>query len=188
MAYELIKLGSLHVNNIPQNIAENPVWGGDIPSYDGCSFFGIRDAVPGKEIQWIKAENSNLLISDRVLLTGLSWTTIALMGFVDGNTVILEDRRYRCRLMKCGHRKGVPNEWDTLIDAVGMSDGLLHWQDICFWGKESPNMHCPNIHEGKRVIRGFEYARQWDEAEACNSFPFVGFRPVLEPMLAPCMK
>lgn len=72
---------------------------------------------------------------------------------------------------------GSPNEWDNLGDKYGMDDDLWHGNLQYFWCQEK---------KGKRwqyaIVRGVGKARVYNAFPTKNATPFIGFRPVLEPL------
>ena len=72
--------------------------------------------------------------------------------------------------------RGTPqsNEWDRILDK---DDGYIkNWRDIGSWGQDT----LPNT-LSNRVIRGrYDLPRKYAGANTTLSFPFLGFRPVLE--------
>lgn len=96
------------------------------------------------------------------------------IAYIDGNP-------YKVRLLKVGNKEGVPNEWDDLLNDLGEANGLLHWEEMFFWGQESSQKYA-----AYRAYRGYSSARSWGNYSASFRYVFIGFRPVLEP-LAPEM-
>ncbi|RHS21911.1 hypothetical protein DWV69_15550, partial [Clostridium sp. AF12-19] len=71
--------------------------------------------------------------------------------------------------------RGVPqsNEWDTMLNKdsgyIQNCNGMFSWgQDVSSGGASS------------RAVRGYGSARYWSNYYATSSYPYVGFRPVLE--------
>ena len=130
---------------------------------------------PSKEIGWVAV--NGLLIADQCLLTNVSWDDLDVQGLVFGKEVTVQGLRFKIRLLKVGSKEDVPNEWDAALDAVGEDDTLWHWDHKFFWGQEPVSGSV-----SYRAIRGYSSARLWYDSNATNSYPFVGFRPALEPL------
>ena len=90
--------------------------------------------------------------------------------YIDGNP-------YSVRLLMVGTRPGVPNEWDSLLDDLGEDDGLLHWNQMFFWGQETDKQFSA-YHANRRYYS----ARYWHITTASYRSVGLGFRPVLEPL------
>lgn len=130
---------------------------------------------PSKEIGWVAV--NGLLIADQCLLTNVSWDDLDVQGLVFGKEVTVQGLRFKIRLLKVGSKEDVPNEWDAALDAVGEDDTLWHWDHKFFWGQEPVSGSV-----SYRAIRGCTSARRWYDSGATLSYPFVGFRPALEPL------
>ena len=174
MGYKLIKMGSLYLDGQLQCIPKKPTDYGDIPAYGGSSIC-IRDTIDSKAITWVKPNNMNLLVADRVLVKAINWANLDSLGFVAGEEVVIDGRAYLCRLLRVGAEDSVPNEWDIFLDVVGEDDSLLHWKDIFFWGQEMSKEH-----PIRSTVRGYVNARFWTDFKYGTEMVSVGFRPVLE--------
>ena len=71
--------------------------------------------------------------------------------------------------------RGTPqsNEWDAVLDKN--SGYVKNWNDIYSWGQDTTRYDSSH-----RAVRGCDSARRWNNGSASYSFPYVGFRPVLE--------
>ena len=71
--------------------------------------------------------------------------------------------------------RGVPqsNEWDTMLNKD--SGYIQNWNEMYSWGQDTVS-----VDASLRAIRGYTSARYWSSTTATNSYPDVGFRPVLE--------
>lgn len=183
MGYSICKFGALYVGDKPQHIPCAPRSMRDIPDYDGISTIHLSfDApTPKNRIIWIKPDGMNLLISDRVLLTGVSWNNLRTNGFcpkeqaMDGGAY--GQFSFRCRLLDGGdvYDAEFLNEWDNILNATTEDDSCWHWQYMYSW--------CNDVafsDSSTRVVRGHESARFRDYCDADNHYNNVGFRPVLE--------
>lgn len=130
---------------------------------------------PSKEIGWVAV--NGLLIADQCLLTNVSWDDLDVQGLVFGKEVTVQGLRFKIRLLKVGSKEDVPNEWDAALDAVGEDDTLWHWDHKFFWGQEPVSGSVSN-----RAVRGCGSARYWNCNDASYSYPYLGFRPALEPL------
>jgi len=163
---EKIKLGSLYFNG-------RPVAVGSEYKNQGLSF-GNTD--PVNPITWIKSSNG-LLVADHTACTDISWEQLDKMDFIFGRPIKIDGAPYLCRSLKVGAEKGVPNEWDDLLDEFGEEDTTWHWGKAFFWGQESTSELM-----AYRAIRGYHSARNWRNTLASYRYVYVGFRPVLEPL------
>lgn len=130
---------------------------------------------PSKEIGWVAV--NGLLIADQCLLTNVSWDDLDVQGLVFGKEVTVQGLRFKIRLLKVGSKEDVPNEWDAALDAVGEDDTLWHWDHKFFWGQEPVSGSV-----SFRAVRGYYSARYWYYYYASYSYPYLGFRPALEPL------
>ena len=130
---------------------------------------------PSKEIGWVAV--NGLLIADQCLLTNVSWDDLDVQGLVFGKEVTVQGLRFKIRLLKVGSKEDVPNEWDAALDAVGEDDTLWHWDHKFFWGQEPVSGSV-----SYRAVRGYNSARLWRNNDASGSYPYLGFRPALEPL------
>ena len=91
---DILSMGTLYIGNLPCEIPSNPTGKGDIPKY-GTHFCKYSPVVPGPrisicstrpeanmQIRWIKC--GGILVSDRCLLTAVSWEDLNRNGLVFG--------------------------------------------------------------------------------------------------------
>lgn len=183
MGYSICKFGTLCVGDKPQHIPRTPRSMRDIPKYDGTSTIHLLFDTPESEekIIWIKPDRINLLISDRVLLTDVSWNDLRINGFCPKeqsmDSGVYGQFSFRCRLPDGGdvHDIEFLNEWDNILDATTEDDSRWHWQYIHSWCNDIA-FSDPSI----RVVRGHVSARFRDYCDANGHYNNVGFRPVLE--------
>lgn len=121
-----------------------PFWSGD----DGN--ITIKDDALGKyvigntpsneayKIRWhkIKDGSKTLLICDRNILGGVSWDELNTQSYVFGRDIVIDGRKYKCRLLTGGtymrstntstRHDGAdpPNEWDKYIGIDGNIPGI----------------------------------------------------------------
>jgi hypothetical protein len=140
------KFGSLRVNGAVQVNPTNP-WAsattptgasaaGNTPVYSsGAVAVGDSDASSANQINWVYVGN-NKYISDRALLSTVSWDTLNTNGFVSGSTVTVDGVSVKVSLPSggiqdrtsgtTGYAGGTPtaNDWDTYIQNEGSISGL----------------------------------------------------------------
>ena len=172
---------------------------GDTPSADANKLQWVK----------IKDGDKTLLICDRVILVSVSWDDLNGQGYVTGKTITIDGAKYKCRLLTGGSNRrnndwyagGTPtnNEWDRFITREEVITGLpapvssdldtnlnttdhnsphnqlWHWAGVYSWCQETWAENA-----SVRAVRGYSSARFWINCYASLSFPFVGFRPVLE--------
>lgn len=162
----IIKLGSLFLDGRPVETGMQ---------YVPSQTIEVGEMTPSKEIGWVAV--NGLLIADQCLLTNVSWDDLDVQGLVFGKEVTVQGLRFKIRLLKVGSKEDVPNEWDAALDAVGEDDTLWHWDHKFFWGQEPVSGSV-----SYRAIRGYNSARTWRNSTATTSYPYLGFRPALEPL------
>lgn len=162
----IIKLGSLFLDGRPVETGMQ---------YVPSQTIEVGEMTPSKEIGWVAV--NGLLIADQCLLTNVSWDDLDVQGLVFGKEVTVQGLRFKIRLLKVGSKEDVPNEWDAALDAVGEDDTLWHWDHKFFWGQEPVSGSV-----SYRAIRGYTSARLWNNNNAPHSYPYLGFRPALEPL------
>lgn len=173
----------------------NPIDGGNCVSAN-TSNFTVGDTVAGKELQWIewtKADGTKMLVCDRGLIVNISWNSINAAGFITGKEITIDGQKYKMRSLTGSngasgtYGAGCNNEWDQLLDAVGESNDLIHWNKMYSW--------CQEVYSGgsgSRSIRGYFSARSYS-GYAANPNAGVAFRPALEilnsaPKVSPASK
>ena len=72
-------------------------------------------------------------------------------------------------------QRGVPqsNEWDRILNKD--SSYIKNWNGIYSWGQDTTRYN-----SSLRAVRGYDSGRRWNDDDATDSLPLVGFRPVLE--------
>lgn len=199
---EQVKMGALFLDGVAQLNPKNPACDcdGDIPNYDGLSAITIAEAPknrPDTFITWNIVPNmekwsrtGTLLISDRVLLTSVSWSNLEAAGFADGVEVSLQGHKYCCRLLPVDKncypmdkfanplKQTNVNAWDDALDRTTESDSVWHWKHIYFWLNNFESTDYPHL----RMTCGYISPRfhEW------NLIPYrignVGLRLALEPL------
>ena len=177
MGYSIFKFGAIYLDDKIQPIPQWPERDRDIPQYDGRATISIVSTNQEKSITWIKPNGLNLLIADRVLLSGVSWKDLDKNGFVKGEPILIDGQYFRCRLLQVGEDEDTLNEWDAALDETGKDNTLWHWNKMFFWGVD---MSAHNV--SYRAVRGYSSARTWAHDTTRSRSASVGFRPALEPL------
>ena len=133
------------------------------------------DTVSEKAIPFVRWKS--LWVASQCVCINISWEQLSKAGYIFGCPVKIDGTFYLCRSLEVGEEKGVPNEWDSILDDLGEDDGLWHWSDGYFWGQET-SRHLTS----HRAVRGWVSARNWSYCHATYRNVLVGFRPVLEPL------
>ena len=161
----------------------NPIDGGNCVSVN-TSNFTVGNTVAGKELQWIewtKADGTKMLVCDRGLIVNISWNSINAAGFITGKEITIDGQKYKMRSLTGSngasgtYGAGCNNEWDQLLDAVGESNDLIHWNKMYSWCQE---VYYSN--SDYRSFRGYNSARNYNYNHATVAFTYVAFRPALE--------
>ena len=133
------------------------------------------DTVSEKAIPFVRWKS--LWVASQCVCINISWEQLSKAGYIFGCPVKIDGTFYLCRSLEVGEEKGVPNEWDSILDDLGEDDGLWHWSDGYFWGHETSKNQA-----SYRAVRGYHSARFWGCTYATYRDVIVGFRPVLEPL------
>lgn len=161
----------------------NPIDGGNCVSVN-TSNFTVGNTVAGKELQWIewtKADGTKMLVCDRGLIVNISWNSINAAGFITGKEITIDGQKYKMRSLTGSngasgtYGAGCNNEWDQLLDAVGESNDLIHWNKMYSW--------CQEVYSGNsdyRSVRGCSSARGCGNSSASDTSTYIAFRPALE--------
>lgn len=159
---------------------------GEVPVDVGARYNGqplnIGDTVPGKAITWVAV--NGILIADRCVCDSISWEQLNDAELVFGKKVSIDGHQYLCRLLRVGNGADTINEWDAALSATSKDDELWHWKQMEFWGQDTPKSSTPYIAASAscRVVRGHFSPDYWYFRSAVSKSPYVGFRPVLEPL------
>ena len=125
----------------------------------------------------------SLFVADYAVTHTVSWDDLNTKGLIFGKNYASGGVDYTLRAPSVGSnatgsgasQRIVPqsNEWDTILDK---KDGYIkNGIYMHSWGQDSHSISAPY-----RAIRGYDSARYWISCNAAGSFPYVGFRPVLE--------
>ena len=131
-------------------------------------------------------------------------------GWIFGKEVNIDSAKYKLRSLTGGtgprstndwYSGGTPtnNEWDRFVtreevitglpapvssdldsslnstDLSSAHNQLWNWMGVYTWCQETYSSNT-----SRRAIRGYNSARHWDSNSASDSYPYLGFRPVLE--------
>ena len=125
----------------------------------------------------------SLFVADYAVTHTVSWDDLNTKSLIFGKNYASGGVDYTLRAPSVGSnatgsgasQRIVPqsNEWDTILDK---KDGYIkNGIYMHSWGQ-----YTHSISASYRAIRGYDSARYWISCNAAGSFPYVGFRPVLE--------
>ena len=125
----------------------------------------------------------SLFVADYVVTHTVSWDDLNTKGLIFGKDYASGGVDYTLRTPSAGSdctglddsQRGVPqsNEWDTMLNKD--SGYIQNWNRMFSWGQDVSSGGA-----SYRAVRGYSSARFWSDKLAAKSFPYVGFRPVLE--------
>ena len=125
----------------------------------------------------------SLFIADHAVTHTVSWDDLNTKSLIFGKDYVAGGVDYTLRAPSVGSNytgsgnseRGVPqsNEWDTMLNKD--SGYIQNWNEMYSWGQDTVS-----VDASLRAIRGYTSARYWSSTTATNSYPDVGFRPVLE--------
>ena len=125
----------------------------------------------------------SLFVADYAVTHTVSWNGLNDEGLIFGKNYASGSVDYTLRAPSVGSnatgsgdsQRGVPqsNEWDTMLNKN--SGYIKNWNGIYSWGQDTTRYN-----SSRRAVRGYFSARFWNGITATSSFPFLGFRPVLE--------
>ena len=125
----------------------------------------------------------SLFVADYAVTNNVSWDTLNTANLIFGKDYASGGVDYTLRTPSAGSdctglddsQRGVPqsNEWDTMLNKD--SGYIQNWNRMFSWGQDVSSGGASH-----RAVRGYSSARFWGDKLAANSFPYVGFRPVLE--------
>ena len=125
----------------------------------------------------------SLFVADYAVTNDVSWDALNTADLIFGKNYASGGVDYTLRTPSAGSdctglddsQRGVPqsNEWDRMLNKD--SGYIQNWNRMFSWGQDvSPDG------ASYRAVRGYFSARFLNDKLAANSFPYVGFRPVLE--------
>ena len=125
----------------------------------------------------------SLFIADYNVTHKINWDDLNTANLIFGKDYAASGVDYTLRAPSVGSNfigsgnseRGVPqsNEWDTMLNKN--SGYIQNWNKIYLWGQDTVSGNA-----SYRARRGYSSARYWYSNNATHSYPFVGFRPVLE--------
>ena len=125
----------------------------------------------------------SLFVADYAVTHTISWGGLNDEGLIFGKNYASGGVDYTLRAPSVGSNAtglgdsdpGEPqsNEWDTMLNKD--SGYIQNWNEMYSWGQDTVS-----VDASLRAIRGYTSARYWSSTTATNSYPDVGFRPVLE--------
>ena len=125
----------------------------------------------------------SLFIADYAVTHTVSWDDLNTAGLIFGKNYASGGVDYTLRTPSVGSdctglddsQRGVPqsNEWDRILNKD--SSYIKNWNGIYSWGQDTTRYN-----SSLRAVRGYDSGRRWNDDDATDSLPLVGFRPVLE--------
>ena len=125
----------------------------------------------------------SLFVADYAVTHTISWDDLNTANLIFGKNYASGGVDYTLRAPSVGSNAtglgdsdpGEPqsNEWDTVLNKD--SGYIQNWNEMYSWGQDTVSFDASG-----RAVRGYGSARRWYYYYASYSFPFVGFRPVLE--------
>ena len=125
----------------------------------------------------------SLFVADYVVTRAVSWGDLNTKSLIFGKDYASGGVDYTLRAPSVGSnstgsgdsQRGVPqsNEWDTMLNKN--SGYIKNWNGIYSWGQDTTRYN-----SSLRAVRGYDSGRRWNDDDATDSLPLVGFRPVLE--------
>ena len=125
----------------------------------------------------------SLFVADYAVTHTISWGGLNDEGLIFGKNYASGGVDYTLRAPSVGSgrtgsdesQRGTPqsNEWDTMLNKD--SGYIQNWNGMFSWGQDVSSGGASS-----RAIRGYFSARRWNNNYALHSYPYVGFRPVLE--------
>ena len=125
----------------------------------------------------------SLFVADYAVTHTVSWDDLNTKSLIFGKDYASGGVDYTLRAPSVGSNfiglgnseRGVPqsNEWDTMLNKN--SGYIQNWNKMYLWGQD-----VSSVDASGRAVRGFISARDWNFSTATSSYPYLGFRPVLE--------
>ena len=125
----------------------------------------------------------SLFIADYAVTHTVSWDDLNTAGLIFGKNYASGGVDYTLRIPSVGSgnrgsgdsERGTPqsNEWDRILDKD--SDYIKNWNGMFSWGQDTTRYN-----SSLRAVRGYDSGRRWNDDDATDFLPLVGFRPVLE--------
>lgn len=144
--------------------------------------FGDTTGSDEVDIPWVWVDGR--WFSTVTVLTYVSWNELNKQSYTTGRPICIDDQLFLCRCPKLANHPS-QCEFRRVIAASGKGDEFWHWAGYCFWGDKQFKV---------KNKKGKEYFASWINGmytvvdkpqylECSERNCFVGFRPVLEPVL-----
>lgn len=169
--YELLRMGALYIDGAPQMLGPG---NRDAAQYPGHGEIDIRNSAPGCTISWVRPTGWDTMIANRNVLFNISWEKmVSIFNPVSSLCpIIIDGWECLCGPLKITQEGG----WNDAINAVGSSDKVWHWQDVCsmdaFGTKNGASI--------KSIMTGKNDPRFRRLLPAEKKENYIGFRPMLE--------
>ena len=125
----------------------------------------------------------SLFVADYAVTHTVSWNDLNTKSLIFGKNYASGGVDYTLRAPSVGsnstgsgesqHDTPSNNEWDRILDKN--SGYIQNWNKMYSWGQDTSSAA-----KSYRAVRGYISARYWISCNAAGSFPYLGFRPVLE--------
>ena len=125
----------------------------------------------------------SLFVADYAVTNDVSWDALNTADLIFSKNYASGGVDYTLRAPSVGSNytglgnseRGVPqsNEWDTMLNKD--SGYIQNWNEMYSWGQDTVSVDASG-----RARRGYDSARYWGGSYATSSYPYLGFRPVLE--------
>ena len=125
----------------------------------------------------------SLFVADYAVTHTVSWDDLNTKSLIFGKNYASGGVDYTLRAPSVGsnstgsgesqHDTPSNNEWDRILDKN--SGYIQNWNKMYSWGQDTSSAA-----ESYRAVRGYNSARGWNYDDAAYSYPYLGFRPVLE--------
>ena len=125
----------------------------------------------------------SLFVADYAVTNDVSWDALNTADLIFSKNYASGGVDYTLRTPSAGSdctglddsQRGVPqsNEWDTMLNKD--SGYIQNWNGMFSWGQDVSSGGA-----SFRAVRGYRSARIWNYYVATDSYPRLGFRPVLE--------
>ena len=125
----------------------------------------------------------SLFVADYAVTNDVSWDALNTADLIFSKNYASGGVDYTLRTPSAGSdctglddsQRGVPqsNEWDRMLNKN--SGYIKNWNGIYSWGQDTTRYN-----SSLRAVRGYDSGRRWNDDDAMDSLPLVGFRPVLE--------
>ena len=170
---EVKNFGTLYIRRKAASVGRN------YALYKNRPELSIGDTVAGKEIPWVEA--NGLLVADKILVYGISWYDLNVLGLITGKRVSIDGKPYNLRLS--GQTPDGRDEWDAILDSLYEQydrsvfwdpKGTYSWTQIA-WKNDGTH----------KILRGGVETRGLISYSIYTALKTTGWRPILEPIQLP---